>query len=65
MVDLHKEQGWRDLFAGPNVARSLVLASAVMLHGFFMFITATVLPSIVGEIGGVTYYAWVTAIFGI
>ena len=36
-----------------------------MLHGFFMFITATVLPSIVGEIGGVTYYAWVTAIFGI
>ena len=54
MVDLHKEQGWRDLFTGANAARSLVLASAVMLHGFFMFITATVLPSIVGEIGGVT-----------
>jgi len=65
VVDLHKEQGWRDLFTGPNAARSLVLASAVMLHGFFMFITATVLPSIVGEIGGVTFYAWVTAIFGI
>jgi MFS family permease len=65
VVDLHKEQGWRDLFTGRNAARSLVLASAVMLHGFFMFITATVLPSIVGEIGGVTFYAWVTAIFGI
>jgi MFS family permease len=65
VVDLDKEQGWRDLFTGPNAARSLVLASAVMLHGFFMFITTTVLPSIVGEIGGVTYYAWVTAIFGI
>lgn len=60
-----KERGWSGLFAGRNAPRSLVLASAVALHGFFMFITATVLPSIVGEIGGVTYYAWVTTIFGI
>ena len=65
VVDLTKERGWSGLFAGRNAPRSLVLASAVALHGFFMFITATVLPSIVGEIGGITFYAWVTTVFGI
>ena len=42
-----------------------MLTSGVVLHGFFMFITSTVLPSIVAEIGGVAYYAWVSTVFGI
>jgi MFS family permease len=45
--------------------RCVVLTSGVVLHSLFMFITATVLPSIVTEIGGVTFYAWVTTFFGI
>lgn len=56
---------WRELFSGANAVRSIVLAGAVVLHGFFMFITATVLPSIVAEIGGVAFYAWVSTIFGV
>ena len=39
-------QGWRELFSGGNAAVSIVLAGAVVLHGFFMFLTATVLPSV-------------------
>ena len=57
--------GWRSLFSGGNAGRSIVLTSGVVLHGFFMFITSTVLPSIVAEIGGVAYYAWVSTVFGI
>lgn len=57
--------GWRTLFSGANAMRSIVLTSGVALHGFFMFVTATVLPSIVGEVGGVAYYAWVSTAFGI
>ena len=58
-------QGWSGLFSGGNAGRSIVLTSGVVLHGFFMFITSTVLPSIVAEIGGVAYYAWVSTVFGI
>jgi MFS family permease len=58
-------QGWSSLFSGSNAGRSIVLTSGVVLHGFFMFITSTVLPSIVAEIGGVAYYAWVSTVFGI
>jgi hypothetical protein len=31
-----------------------------MLHALFMFITSTMLPEVVTEIGGITYYAWAT-----
>jgi MFS family permease len=58
-------QGWSGLFSGGNAGRSIVLTSGVVLHGFFMFITSTVLPSIVAEVGGVAYYAWVSTVFGI
>ena len=57
--------GWRNLFVAGNAPRSIVLVSGVVLHGFFMFVTATVMPSIVAELGGVAYYAWVSTIFGI
>ena len=58
------QQGWRSLFAGDNARRAIVLAGAVALHGFFSFITNTTLPSIVAELGGVAFYAWVATVFG-
>ena len=36
-----------------------------MLHALFMFITSTVLPTVVMEIGGVTYYAWAATFFAV
>jgi len=36
-----------------------------MLHALFMFITSTVLPTVVAEIGGVTYYAWAATFFAV
>jgi MFS family permease len=59
------QPGWKSLFLGDNGLRSIVLAGAVALHGFFMFITTTVLPSIVAELGGVAFYAWVATLFGV
>lgn len=57
--------GWRSLFSRDNALRSVVLTCAVVLHAFFMFVTSTVLPSIVAELGGVAYYAWVSTVFGV
>ena len=36
-----------------------------MLHALFMFITSTVLPEVVTEIGGITYYAGATTFFAV
>src|SRR5215472_18025501 len=36
-----------------------------MLHALFMFITSTALPTVVAEIGGVTYYAWAATFFAV
>lgn len=51
------------LFSGTNAVRSLVLAGAVTLHAINIFIATTILPSVVGEIGGLDYYAWSTTLF--
>jgi MFS family permease len=55
--------GWRDLLAGENAARSLVLAGGVGLHAVNIFIVTTILPSVVADIGGLAYYAWNTTLF--
>lgn len=56
-------QGWRDLLAGANATRSLVLAGGVGLHAVNIFIVTTILPSVVADIGGLAYYAWNTTLF--
>jgi MFS family permease len=56
-------QGWRDLLAGVNAARSLVLAGGVGLHAVNIFLVTTILPSIVADLGGLAYYAWNTTLF--
>ncbi|MEH2500351.1 MFS family permease [Bradyrhizobium sp. AZCC 1678] len=57
--------GWRTLFSRELRLRSLLLMGPVTLHAFYMFITATVMPAVVAEIGGDAYYAWVPTLFGI
>jgi MFS family permease len=59
------KEGWGVLLSGTNAVRAVVLVGGIILHGFYMFITSTVLPSIVAEVGGVAYYAWVSTVFGI
>ena len=36
-----------------------------MPHALFMFITSTVLPTVLTEISGVTYYAWAGTFFAV
>ncbi|MEX0409812.1 MFS transporter [Aquibium sp. LZ166] len=57
------QAGWGDLLAGRNAAYSIVLAGGVTLHAVNIFIVTTILPSVVGDIGGLEYYAWATTLF--
>jgi MFS family permease len=55
--------GWADLLSGGNLVRSLALSGGVALHAVNLYISTTILPSVVREIGGIDYYAWNTTLF--
>jgi MFS family permease len=54
---------WRELISGRNAVYSLVLFGATILHAVNVYITITILPSVVKDIGGLDYYAWNTTLF--
>lgn len=54
---------WGELFSGSNALRTIALAGGVTLHAVNVYITTTILPSVVRDIGGLEYYAWNTTIF--
>ncbi len=54
---------WRDLLVGGNLPRFLVLGFGVWLHAADTLLVATVMPSAVGEIGGVAYLAWTISLY--
>ena len=55
--------GWGALLSGRNGMRSLALAGGVVLHAVNVYISTTILPSVVRDIGGIDYYAWNTTLF--
>ena len=54
---------WSELLWGRNGLRTLALAGGVALHAVNMFIVATILPSVVRDIGGLSYYSWNMTLF--
>jgi MFS family permease len=55
--------GWRDLLGPKHVGASTVLAGGVALYATNEFLTMSLLPSTVAEIGGQRLYAWVTTVY--
>ncbi|AJT42490.1 MFS transporter [Psychromicrobium lacuslunae] len=54
---------WGDLLGPAHLAAALVLAGGVALYAMNVYVTAALLPSAIGEIGGAEYYAWVATSF--
>lgn len=54
---------WADLFRGEAAAPFLALFGGVAMHAGYLFVTVTTLPTIVAEVGGLAFYAWVTTCF--
>lgn len=55
--------GWGELLSGRNGIQSLALAGGVALHAINVYLATTILPSVVADIGGLSYYAWNTTLF--
>ena len=63
MWEVTTEAGWRALLV-PQLGLILcVLLGGVLLHSMNVLITATLLPSIVGELGGANMMSWPTTAF--
>ena len=54
---------WRDLLGPRFLGTSLVLAGGVLLYATNEFLTISLLPSAVADIGGARLYAWVTTVY--
>ena len=49
---------WGELLTGRNGVMSVILTGGVCLHAINTYISTTMLPSIVNDIGGKEFYAW-------
>lgn len=54
---------WRHLLGARYLGASTVLAGGVLLYATNEFLTISLLPSAVGQIGGQRFYAWVTTVY--
>jgi hypothetical protein len=54
---------WAALFRGEATATFIALFGGVAMHAGYLFVTVTTLPTVVAEIGGLAFHAWVTTCF--
>ena len=54
---------WRELWSSPYLRTSAVISGGVVLYSTNEFVTISMLPSTVNEIGGERIYAWVTTLY--
>ena len=55
--------GWLDLLRAGRAVFTGLLNLAVILHGVHTFVLATVMPSVIADIGGAAYYAWPAMVY--
>jgi MFS family permease len=64
MTDSTREAvSWRDIFQGPRVGVFVVLCFGVWLYAADSTVIATLLPSVVAEVGGEAYIAWTFVLY--
>ncbi len=64
MTDTASATGsWRELLGAKHLGTSVVLAGGVALYAINEFLTSSLLPNTVADIGGSRLYAWVTTLY--
>ncbi|MCX4775511.1 MFS transporter [Streptomyces sp. NBC_01264] len=61
--DLPGTGTWRELFGRRHRAASLLVAGVMLLDGTSMWVTTSLLSTVVEDIGGRRFYAWATTVF--
>ena len=60
-----RSDAWRELSASGQLGRFLLVCLGVWLHAADSLVTATIVPAIVGDIGGIAYVGWTIAVYQI
>lgn len=58
-----QDDGWRSVMRDGNAGRCLVVIGGVALHAVSIYVVATIMPIIVGDIGGVAFFAWTSTLY--
>ncbi len=58
-----RQSAWQELRTGGGLGRFTLLCLGVWLHAADSMVTATAVPAIVAEIGGVAYVGWTIALY--
>jgi MFS family permease len=64
-VDGAAAVSWAVVFAPPHALPAAAVILCTLSPAFGVFITATVLPSVVAEIGGLAFYAWASTAYAV
>jgi MFS family permease len=62
---MHSSASWSALFHGRRLTHTVLLTLSIGIHAVGMHMLATVLPSIVADLGGAAFYAWATLLYTI
>ena len=63
MTAIAQGGAWRDVWASGSFGRFLLLCLGIWLHAADTLVTATLVPTMVGEIGGAAYVAWTISLY--
>ena len=54
---------WSELFQGANAAYTLMVMMGVMMYSLQILIVVTIMPTVVAEVGGSSYYVWASMLY--
>jgi len=60
---LESKANWLDLFREGRGLYTILLNLGIALHAIDIFIITTIMPTVVNDIGGITYYAWTSMLY--
>ncbi|WP_225731240.1 MULTISPECIES: MFS transporter [unclassified Nocardia] len=63
MTSTEPAAGWRDLVTDGRIGAAIVLAGGTALYAISSYVTASLLPTAIQDIGGARYLAWATTVF--
>jgi MFS family permease len=58
-----KKAGWKELFSDGRGPYTALLNLGIGLHALDIFIITTVMPTVVTDIGGLSYYTWTSMLY--
>jgi MFS family permease len=62
-VQLANIEGWQALLRGGNGPCTLIITGGVAIHAVSIYVVATIMPVVVGDIGGLAFFAWTTMLY--